>query len=208
MPRKEHTKSTSESGLSFGTADSSPPRHKTSVTTDVAIDNACNSSSVAPQPPKCPVASPDLSWHDQSKEDKAITIVNAKSYKIYTSIGLTKMYSQPVLLDTGCGPCLITRSTIRLEWLLRERSLPPTRYTGATGTPVRITGLLDLDLQIGDLRKSITLAIVDHLAVPLIFTTAYKEKYIESIHCRTRRLRPPYRRSVATLTRSTLNYAP
>ena len=42
------------------------------------------------------------------------------------------------------------------------------QYAGANETPVSISGLMDLDLQIGDLRDSITFPIVDDLAVPLL----------------------------------------
>ena len=62
-----------------------------------------------------------------------------------------------------------------------------------------MTGLMDLDLVIGDLRKSVTLAIVDDLAVPLIVGTAFQDKYIESIQCRARRLKPSNSRSIAIL---------
>ena len=58
---------------------------------------------------------------------------------------------------------------------------------------------MDLDLEIGDLRKSITFAIVDDLAVSLIIGTAYQEKLIESIHCEARRLKPANSRTVAIL---------
>ena len=45
---------------------------------------------------------------------------------------------------------------------------------------MHITGQVDLDLQIGDLRKSVTFAVVDDQAVPLIIRTAYQDKYIEA----------------------------
>ena len=64
---------------------------------------------------------------------------------------------------------------------------------------MRITVLLDLNLQIGNLRKSITFAFVDNPAVPLIVGTAYQDKYIESIHCKTRRLKSFNSRSVGIL---------
>ena len=47
---------------------------------------------------------PRPTLQNQATEDKAATKVNAKSYKNNTSIGLAKMYSQPAVLDTGCGP--------------------------------------------------------------------------------------------------------
>ena len=40
---------------------------------------------------------------------------------------------------------------------------------------------MDLDLEIGDLRKSITVAIFDDLAVPSIVDTAYQDKHLEPI---------------------------
>ena len=43
---------------------------------------------------------------------------------------------------------------------------------------------MNLNLQIGDLRKSMTFAIVDDLAVPLIVRTAYQDRFIEAIQCR------------------------
>ena len=49
---------------------------------------------------------------------------------------------------------------------------------------------MDFDLKIGDLRKSIIFAIVDDLAMPLIIGTAYQDKFIESIQCKERRLKP------------------
>ena len=56
---------------------------------------------------------------------------------------------------------------------------------------------MDLDVQIGDLRKSVTFAIVDDLAVPLILGMAYQDKFIESIRCTARRLKPIDNRCVA-----------
>ena len=58
---------------------------------------------------------------------------------------------------------------------------------------------MDLNLQIGDLRKSVTFAIVDGLSVPLIIGTAYQEKLIESIQCKARRLKPVDSRAIAIL---------
>ena len=58
---------------------------------------------------------------------------------------------------------------------------PPTRYTGATGAPVFIFGLIDFGIQIGYLRKSVTSAIMEDLTVPLIVGTAYQDRFIESI---------------------------
>ena len=65
---------------------------------------------------------------------------------------------------------------MRPKWLPHERLPPLTRYTGAIGTPVHITGLVDLDVEIGGLRESVTFAIVDDLAVPLIIGTVYQDK--------------------------------
>ena len=62
---------------------------------------------------------------------------------------------------------------------------------------------MDLDFQIGNLRKSVTLAIVDDLAVHPIICTAYQDKLIESIQCKARLLKPIEIRSVAIL--DTLN---
>ena len=53
-----------------------------------------------------------------------------------------------------------------------------------------ITGLLNLDLQIGDLKRSVTFAIVDNLAVPLIVGTAYQDKFSEAILGKAHRLKP------------------
>ena len=58
-------------------------------------------------------------------------------------------------------------------------------------------------VQIGDLRKSMTFAIVDDLAVPLIIGTAYQDKFIEFIQCKARRLKPIDSCSIAIL--DTLN---
>ena len=62
-----------------------------------------------------------------------------------------------------------------------------------------ITGLVDLDLQIGCLRKTFTFAIFCDLAVPMIVDTAYQDKLIEVIQCKSRRLEPFQSRSVAIL---------
>ena len=49
---------------------------------------------------------------------------------------------------------------------------------------------MNLDVHIGDLRQSVKFAIVSDLAEPLIIGTAYQEKFIEFIQCKTRRLKP------------------
>ena len=192
------TTCTDQSELSFETAESSVQHNQSTAGTDELP------ADVQPGPPTVPADRPssiatDLPWRHQAQEGEAISTVSAKSYKIHTSIGHTRMYSQAAVLDTGCGPCLIHRSTLRPEWLAHERPPPPTKYTGATGTPVRISGLMDLDVQIGDLRKSVTFAVVDDLAVPLIIGTAYQDKFIESIRCTARRLKPINSRSIAIL---------
>ena len=109
------------------------------------------------------------------------------------------MYSQPAILDIGCGPCLVSRSTLRPEWSTQEHSSPLALYTGATGTPVHISGLMDLDLQISDLRKSVTFAIVDNLAVTQIVGTTYEYKFVEAIQCKAHRLKPIDSRAIAIL---------
>ena len=65
--------------------------------------------------------------------------------------------------------------------------------------PAHISGLMDLDIQIGDLSKSITFAIVDDPALPLIIGTAYQDKFIESVQSKTPRLKLNDICSVATL---------
>ena len=102
----------------------------------------------------------DLSRRAQTLTNGAINTINAKSYKIHRSIGYIKKYSEPAVLDTGCGPRLINRS------ILRPNGSRANGYNPRLGTqtllahPVRISGLIYLDLQIGELHKSITLAIV------------------------------------------------
>ena len=56
------------------------------------------------------------------------------------------------------------------------------KYIGSTGTPVRIPVLVVLFLLIDDLRISISIAIVDDLAVSLIIGKAYQDRLIEDIH--------------------------
>ena len=58
---------------------------------------------------------------------------------------------------------------------------------------------MNLDVQVGDLRKSVTFAIVDDLAVPLIIGKIYQNKFMKSIQCNARRLEPIKSRSVAIL---------
>ena len=49
---------------------------------------------------------------------------------------------------------------------------------------------MDLDVQIEDLRKSVTIVILDDLSVTLIIGTAYQDEFIESIQCKSRWLKP------------------
>ena len=61
------------------------------------------------EPPTVPANRPssiaiDLPWRHQAQEVEAISTINAKSYKIHTSIGHTTMYSQAVVQDTGETP--------------------------------------------------------------------------------------------------------
>ena len=65
-----------------------------------------------------------------------------------------------------------------------------TSYTGITGTPVKIYGFIDLDIQIGDLRMSVTFAIVDDPSVPLIIGTTYQDKLIYFIQFKACTLKP------------------
>ena len=60
---------------------------------------------------------------------------------------------------------------------------------------------MDLDLQIGDLRKSVTFEIVDDLDVSLIVGTTYQNKFIEAILYKKNRLLPANKRAIATLDR-------
>ena len=64
---------------------------------------------------------------------------------------------------------------------------------------MRITELKDLVLQIGNLQKLVTLAIVDELDVPLLVSAAYQDKDIEAIQCMARRFKPTYSGSVFIL---------
>ena len=73
------------------------------------------------------------------------------------------------------------------------------RYTGAAGAPVRITGLVHLDLEISSLRKLIMFAIFDNLAVPPIVGKTYRSKYIESNQCKAQGLKPYNSRIIAEL---------
>ena len=81
-------------------------------------------------------------------------------------------------------------------------------HTGASGTPVCITGPVDLNFWIGDLRESVAFTIVDDLAFLLIVGTVYQEKYFESIQCKTRRLKPSNSLNVAILDALDFQYAP
>ena len=196
-PLEANTTSTAENVLSFQTAVSSISDPRTQGTDEINAE-------VHPEVRKVnniasTLASPGFSSKQRAEDCEAISVIHAKSYKIHTSIGLNNMYSQEAILDTGCGPCLIRRSTVRPEWLTQERLPPLTQNMGATRSPVRITCLMDLDLQIGDLRKSITFAIVDDLAVSLLMGTAYQDRFIDTIKCKARRLKPINNRTVAIL---------
>ena len=105
------TTSTTETELSFQPAVSSISDSRTRGTDEInaevhpevrKVDNIGSS-----------LASSDLSWKQQAQDGEAINVILAKSYKIHTSVGLTKMVSQAAVLDTGCGPCLVCRSTLR-----------------------------------------------------------------------------------------------
>ena len=64
---------------------------------------------------------------------------------------------------------------------------------------MHISGLMDLGVQVSDLRKFVTFAVVDDLAVPLIICTVYYDKFIESIQYKARRVKPNESRSLAIL---------
>ena len=53
---------------------------------------------------------------------------------------------------------------------------------------MRVTGIIDLDLQTSYLCKSVIFAIVNDIAIPLIVGTAYEKKFIGSIQRISRRL--------------------
>ena len=48
-------------------------------------------------------------------------------------------------------------------------------------TPLHISGLVKLDIQVGDLRMRVTFAFVDDLALPIFIGPAYLDKLSESI---------------------------
>ena len=58
---------------------------------------------------------------------------------------------------------------------------------------------MNLFIQIGDLRTSVTFAIEGDLVVLPNVRTAYQDKFIESIQCKTRGLKQIANRSVAIL---------
>ena len=45
----------------------------------------------------------DLPWKQQAQQGKTINKVNAMSFYIHTFIGYGNMYSQSLMLDTGCS---------------------------------------------------------------------------------------------------------
>ena len=56
-----------------------------------------------------------------------------------------------------------------------------------------------MDVQIGDLRKSAMIAIMDNLALLLIAGNAYQDKFIEFIRCKARQQKPIDGRNLALL---------
>ena len=93
MMERNKLKEKVKMALSFMTSNSSLQSHKTFDTPDVMIDKTFNTSSEANQASERPMANLGLTCEYQAKEDETITIMSAKSYKIYISIGFTKIFS-------------------------------------------------------------------------------------------------------------------
>ena len=67
------------------------------------------------------------------------------------------------------------------------------------GTPVDISALMGMLIQIGDFRKSVMLSIVYDLAVLLIIGMAYQDRLTESNQYNSCRLKPINRGSIVKL---------
>ena len=81
----------------------------------------------------------DMSWQEKAKEDKVISMVNDRSYKVNTFTCNSKIYSLLVVMHTGSGLCIMNCRHRRLEGLLNERFKLQTQAARATDRLVRIT---------------------------------------------------------------------
>ena len=72
--------------------------------------------------------------------------------------------------------------------------ITPMKYIDITGTPVCISGLITLSIQVGFLRKSLTLAIMYNQAESIIVIKAYQGEFIESFKYGKRQLKLSYTR--------------
>ena len=113
----------------------------------------------------------------------------ARNYKVAASIGFGKTELRPVptVLDTGCGPNLVSVSHLPENW--RDYLLPrgeEPRLHSASHTPLVVLGRIRMTVQLGTFAIRTVFLVVRTLAVPLLLGTAYTNRYVKSIQCMDR----------------------
>ena len=76
------------------------------------------------------------------------------------------------MLGTGCGRYLLRWTTVSPDRMSRVRVSPKAYYTGATGTPVQISWLLNEEVGVRVLITEKMFVIVPNLTVPMIICKA------------------------------------
>ena len=137
--------------------------------------------------------------------DDVISLFRSRNYKVVGRVGSPQRGMEPKLMviDTGCGPNLIAREALNESFHRYIRPCPPSAaLRSANKSPLRVTGVILLTLQLGDLEARVHFGVVDGLAADIIIGTSFQDRFISGIFPIEQRVVPINSRPVPIRRRS------
>lgn len=105
----------------------------------------------------------------------------------YDSMGLhaQSMSKFQCLIETGAGRNLINKSFINPTWAPCVKRRDSLNLRSANKKPISLEEVIQVNLQIDNLRKIVWIGVVDDFVVDLLMGTSFFDRYVQDIFPRS-----------------------
>ena len=119
-----------------------------------------------------------------------LRLLRARNYKVRVTIsdGGVPAKCTVVIVDTGAGPNFVRRSWLPRRWLDLVKKVPGYSFNSAAKTPLKVTGVVRLQMTMGDATMFVGFLVADNLAVDVLFGTAFIDTHVKTISPKRRRI--------------------
>ena len=109
-----------------------------------------------------------------------------RNYKVYTELGFepSLLARKLTILDSGAGPNFIRKSELPPGFEDRIKFGPLPSVNDANSNPVKMVGLIDLVVRLGNRLVKVEFIVCERLAAAVILGCDFMDRFVEAIYPR------------------------